>query len=76
MKQNKSQFLFQIQSLLEGNEPMEEGVGSSSTDPDQLVAYIDEMESKISMLQGQVAEEEVKMERYKVGLKVGLANTP
>ena len=45
---------------------MEEGVGSGSTDPDQLVAYIDEMESKISTLQEQVVQEGVKMERYKV----------
>ena len=41
-------------------------MGSGSTDPDQLVAYIDEMESKISTLQEQVVQEGVKMERYKV----------
>lgn len=47
---------------------MDDG-GCASTDPDQLVVYIDDMESKISVLQAQVAEEVVKMERYKVSLK-------
>ena len=55
----------QIQSLLEGNEPMEEGEGLNG-DPDQLVTFIDEMEGKISTLQAQVAEEVVKREGYRV----------
>ena len=56
----------QIQSILEGAEAME-GEGSVlSSDPDELVALIDETESKIGTLQGQVAEEVVKMDKYKV----------
>ena len=37
-----------------------------SSDPDQLVAVIDEMESKIASLQVQVAEEVAKNEKYRV----------
>lgn len=37
-----------------------------STDPDQLVAVIDDMESKIASLQVQVAEEVAKNEKYRV----------
>ena len=55
----------QIQSVLEGGEPMEDEGGLSSN-PDELVALIDETESKINTLQAQVAEEVVKMDKYKV----------
>lgn len=45
----------------------EEASGSGlSSNPDQLVAFIDEMEGKIASLQAQVAEEVVKMDKYKV----------
>lgn len=37
-----------------------------NSDPYQLVNFIDEMEGKISTLQGQVAEEVVKMDKYRV----------
>lgn len=44
---------------------MEEGSGLSS-DPDQLVTVIDDMEGKIASLQAQVAEEVVKADKYRV----------
>lgn len=45
---------------------MEEG-SDLSADPDQLVTVIDEMDGKIASLQAQVAEEEAKSEKHKVG---------
>ncbi len=61
----------QIQRILEGGEPME-GEGSGlSANPDELVALIDETESKISELQAQLADEAAKMDRYKVRAGIG-----
>ncbi len=44
---------------------MDDGCGLSS-DPSDLADLIDEIERKISTLEGQVAEEIAKMENYRV----------
>ena len=44
---------------------MEDGSGLSS-DPQDLATLIDEIETKITRLQGQVEEEVEKSEKYKV----------
>jgi len=47
-----------------------EEVSGLSSNPDELVNVIDEMEGKIATLQAQVAEEVVKAEKYKANLVV------
>ena len=48
---------------------MEGDESGLSSDPDDLVALIDEIEGKINTLQGQVAEEVVKMDKYRVSAR-------
>lgn len=44
---------------------MDDGSGLSS-DPQELASLIEELETEISSLEGKVAEEVVKMDKYKV----------
>ena len=51
---------------MSGQELMDDGSGLPS-DPEQLQAVIEEVEAKVISLQGSIAEEEAKMEGYRVG---------
>ena len=53
---------------------MDDGSGLPS-DPEQLQAVIEEVEAKVISLQGSIAEEEAKMEGYRVGL-LGVMSWP
>lgn len=54
-----------IESLVSGQELMDDGSGLPS-DPEQLQAVIEEVEAKVISLQGSIAEEEAKMEGYRI----------
>ena len=55
----------QIQSVLGGEEAMEDS-SELPNDPEQLQVVIEEAESQLAVLQTKIAEEDNKMERYKV----------
>jgi len=45
---------------------MEDGGGDLPSDPEQLQTVIEEAEERVIILQGKIAQEEAKMENYKV----------